>query len=159
MIGTRHLIYIAGPIAGHSNARTRFAAAEAHLRDQGWAPVNPFDVPPHGHPGPCPPGPDAGEGAEHTVPCHLRADLVQLLLCDAIYLLSGWEQSNGARTEFDVARASGLTIYYQDAREIERVNDGVTPMIGRLLCLVGVHQRSAEMVGCARCGFPWVRAS
>lgn len=117
-------IYIGGPIAGKPNARQTFDAAEMSLRADGWDPVNPFLITPHQHDGNCPDGPWAGEGGEHTAPCYMRTDLAAVLTCDAIYLLDGWELSSGARTEFEAARAAGLTIYYQrsgiDVTHLER---------------------------------------
>ena len=140
---TRHRIYIAGPIAGRPNARAAFDAAESHLRAEGWYPINPFLVTPHMHTGwPCPDGPDAGEGGEHTAPCYMRGDLAAMLTCDAIYLLRGWELSSGARTEFEAARAAGLTIIYQsagiDVAHIERQREWSTETFGPGSRLLGV---------------------
>ena len=36
-----------------------------------------------------------------------------VLDCDAIYLLKGWEHSRGANAEFAVAKALGMTFYYE----------------------------------------------
>ena len=48
-----------------------------------------------------------------------------MLTCDAIYMLSGWPLSSGARTEFEAARAAGLILMYErndaiDAAHFER---------------------------------------
>lgn len=107
--------YIAGPIAGVPDARLRFSTAADYLADLGWDTTNPFDVPAHPHDGECPPtGHGSGEAnSEHNSHCHMRADLKAMLDCDAIFMLHGWEYSSGARTEFEAARAAGLTIHYQ----------------------------------------------
>lgn len=115
-------VYIAGPIAGRANGNiAEFQGAVEHLRSLGHYPINPHDVPPREHEGNCPVGPAAGqtadgEEAQHTAPCYMRTDMQALLRCDAIYLLHGWEQSSGARTEFEVARAAGLHIMYAARR-------------------------------------------
>ena len=41
----------------------------------------------------------------------LRADISELLSCDALLLLDGWQRSPGARLEVEVALQCGLTVY------------------------------------------------
>ena len=97
-------VYIAGPIAGKPNGnRAAFAAKSLELRVAGHDTVNPHHVPPWHHDGDCPEGLPAGEGGSHTAPCYMRADLAEMLTCDAIYLLPGWERSQGARIEYLLA--------------------------------------------------------
>ena len=115
-------VYIAGPIAGYPNGnKDAFERAVEHLRSLGHYPVNPHDVLPHEHTGPCPKGAAAGQMADgsepvHNAPCFMRTDMKALLGCDAAYFLLGWEQSSGARTEFEVARAAGLHLMYEAQR-------------------------------------------
>jgi hypothetical protein len=52
----------------------------------------------------------------------MRADLRALIVCEAISLLPGWEDSRGARLEVEIARALGLEEVY--AREAEEVSGG-----------------------------------
>ncbi len=118
-------VYIGGPIAGKPFANIdAFKAAENRLSKDGHDVINPHNVTPHQHDGPCPDGPWAGEGGYHNAPCYMRSDLAAMLTCDAIYLLAGWELSTGARTEFEAARAAGLTILYEssgiDVAHLER---------------------------------------
>lgn len=146
-------VYIAGPIAGYHNGNQEgFAKAVEYQRSLGNYPVNPHDVLPHEHPGSnCPVGPKAGQTAdgsdpEHTAPCFMRTDMKALLGCDAIYMLNGWEQSSGARTEFEVARAAGLWITYQararsfaiDADHLERQRSWSREMFGPATRQAGV---------------------
>lgn len=110
--------YIAGPIANKPNGnREGFHRAVFALRRAGMDPVNPHDIEPVQHDGPCPDGPTGGQEGDgvvrHNAPCYMRTDLTAMLECDAIYMLTGWEQSSGARTEFEAARAAGLTIFYE----------------------------------------------
>jgi hypothetical protein len=110
-------VYIAGPIAGHPNGnRAAFAAKALELRVAGHDVVNPHHVQPWFHHGDCPVGLPGGEGAEHTAPCYMRSDLAEMLTCDAIYLLPGWEKSQGARIEFLVAvHVCGLKLMNPEA--------------------------------------------
>jgi hypothetical protein len=41
-------------------------------------------------------------------------DINILRRCDAIYIMTGWENSKGARWELKVARAIGLKVYWED---------------------------------------------
>ena len=47
-------------------------------------------------------------------------DLEWLAACDAILLLPGWEQSQGARTEYEEAVTVGLVIW--DVRQCSRTS-------------------------------------
>lgn len=93
-------VYIAGPMSGYvSHNFPAFDEAARALRTRGWRNViNPAD---HGE----------VEGAAWGD--YLRYDLAKLARCEAIFLLDGWAQSRGARLEYAVAHALGLTIYYE----------------------------------------------
>ena len=43
----------------------------------------------------------------------MRRDLEDVLECHAIYMLHGWERSEGARVEHALATMLGMTILYQ----------------------------------------------
>ncbi|MCB9377051.1 MAG: DUF550 domain-containing protein [Microthrixaceae bacterium] len=117
-------VYVAGPIAGKPNGNyLAFSTAAEWLKERGYLVINPHDVKPLDHEGDCPPGPQGGEEGDgqvrHNAPCYMRTDLAAMLTCDAIYLLDGWELSSGARTEFEAARAAGLTVMYQRGDSID----------------------------------------
>lgn len=44
---------------------------------------------------------------------YMREDLFALKLCDAIYMLKGWEESRGARIEHWFAKRYGKQVIYQ----------------------------------------------
>lgn len=110
-------VYIAGPIAGKPNGnRAAFAAKALEFRVAGYDVVNPHHVQPWPHEGDCPEGLPAGEGGGHTAPCYMRTDLAEMLTCDAIYLLPGWDKSEGARNEFHLAvHVCGLKLLNPEA--------------------------------------------
>ena len=45
---------------------------------------------------------------------HMRTDIRNLLDCDYIYMLGGWETSKGAKLELDVASSCGLKVIYEN---------------------------------------------
>lgn len=81
--------YVAGPMTGLPLMNfPAFNAAAAALRADGWTVVNPVEI--------------NGDPEADRVVC-LRADIRELLDCDTIALLPGWENSKGARLESHVA--------------------------------------------------------
>jgi hypothetical protein len=84
------LIYIAGPMRGmpELNAPAFYRAAE-QLHDAGHAVVNPHDL-------------DKKYGYTSWENA-LKRDLTELVACDAIHLMTGWERSEGASLEAHVA--------------------------------------------------------
>jgi len=84
------LVYIAGPMSGLPNDnREAFYAAERRLRKLGYQTVNPARL--HGH------------GPRKAWAEYLKLDLREMVLCDLVVLLPGWEESRGATLECAVA--------------------------------------------------------
>jgi hypothetical protein len=104
-------IYVSGPIAGKPEAnRQEFDEAARLVRMAGGDPVVPHDIVPD-HVGECPPDPIMGSDG-HTWPCHLRYDLLEMLCCDGVVMLPGWERSHGSRLEHQVASVAALPVHY-----------------------------------------------
>jgi len=98
-------VYLSGPISGHEEtADERFDEAAAIARAMNHEPVNPMRLP----------APKNGGMTRH---CYMKRDLCALLDCDAIYMLSNWRSSKGARIEFAVAALLGLVIMFHDMAE------------------------------------------
>jgi hypothetical protein len=90
-------LYIAGPMSGYPELNfPAFHAEAARLRALGFEIVNPAEINAD---------PTAG-----WLDC-MRADIKQLVDCDGIALLLGWEQSRGASLENHIARALGLRVF------------------------------------------------
>ena len=88
--------YIAGPMTGlPASNYPAFHAAAAALRGQGWEIENPADNP----------EPPCGSWLGY-----MRMSLVQIARCDGLVMLPGWENSQGARTEFRIACDLGLKV-------------------------------------------------
>ena len=106
---TPQRIYIAGPMTGIAGMNyPAFYAAEKYLQGAWTYVVNPATL--------CAEGTSWGE-------C-MRTDLAELVRCDAIFLLPGWQQSKGATLEHHVAERIGLTILYAEGAAPVRL-DGV----------------------------------
>ena len=89
-------IYISGKISGkEEEAKHEFAKASEDILARGFVPVNPFYN-----------GLDGKDSWER----HLAVDILTLLGCDAIYQLPGWELSQGARLENEVAMLAGIPV-------------------------------------------------
>lgn len=88
-------VYISGPMAGLPDLNAyEFAFAEARIKSAGMNPINPHTL--------CDPSWDWQK-------C-MRADVKALCDCDAIFLLQGWEKSQGAQLELHIAHRLGLIV-------------------------------------------------
>ena len=93
-------VYISGKITGDNYAEVveKFADAEAQISDLQYFPINPIKngLPPIA-----------------TWDEHMVKDIELLLTCDAIYMLTDWEESKGARIEHFIAAEKGMELWYQ----------------------------------------------
>lgn len=93
-------IYIAGAITNNPNYTQQFADAEKHLISMGHAVINPV------------------KNLGFSYKEYIDMGLCELMRCDAIYLLPGWEESPGARLEYIYSITVGLKLIYGgDTRE------------------------------------------
>jgi hypothetical protein len=96
-------VYISGPISGIADYRANFADAEQELTGLGYEVVNPVTV---------------GDALmlrlkrEPTYDEYMADDLEELAKCDNILLLDGWENSKGARIEWNKAKELGIDPIY-----------------------------------------------
>jgi len=89
-------VYVAGPMTGLKDFNyPAFNAAADQLRALGYQVENPAD---HG----------IVPGAEWAD--YMAYDLTRLGLCGMIALLPGWERSEGAKLEVQIAHRLGMTI-------------------------------------------------
>lgn len=91
-------VYISGPISGRDIAEQKeaFKAVERELAEMGLHPVNPFE---NGLP-------DEASWEEQ-----MRKDLTDLMQCDYIYMMRGWEMSRGATLEHLAATMVGIKVF------------------------------------------------
>jgi len=88
-------IYIAGSITNNPDYKLQFAIAEMELQKQGNAVVNPVK----------------NIGFEYKD--YIDMGICELMHCEAIYLLKGYENSKGALLEKHYAETVGMKILYQ----------------------------------------------
>ena len=103
-------IYISGPMTGLPNLNMEaFNEAERKLRKAGWSDIrNPARL-------------AVNEYENLPRSLYLRSDLRQLLDCQAILLLRGWQRSKGARLEALIADEVGIRRLYEIKKD--KTND------------------------------------
>jgi nucleoside 2-deoxyribosyltransferase len=90
-------IYLSGPMSGiPEHNYPYFNLVATMLRSAGFNIINPAEL-----------NPDTTRSWHDC----LRVDLIELAKCDAICLLDGWENSDGANFELHVAHRLKLTIF------------------------------------------------
>lgn len=100
-------LYIAGPMTGLPEFNfPAFNAAEEWLRESGYETRNPAR---HG----------AGEPGQEWSD-YMRRDIPDLLECEGVALLGGWEKSRGARLEVTIAEELGMHVRPVSAWLLER---------------------------------------
>lgn len=90
-------LYVIGPVLGRENLnREAFVKARNELRDAGYYVTIPHDVVPPGM---------------RNVDV-MRVSIRTMLGCDGVALLNGWEESEEAKFECDVATFCGLNVHH-----------------------------------------------
>ena len=111
-------IYIAGPMRGYEDGNFPAFDRQAKILElQGWNVINPAEMdrqdgsPPNGHKTF---DPAADYEDREFMREALERDLVAICKdCTAMYMMSEFEKSRGAKAEWHLAKALGLDIYYE----------------------------------------------
>ena len=90
-------VYISGPITGHPDYMEEFTQAEKILKMHGYEVINPAVI--------LKPLPESTTWQQYMDIC-----MVMLRQADAIYVIGGWDNSNGARCEMRKALELGLQV-------------------------------------------------
>ena len=114
-------VYISGPMTGTTDYMERFSKAQKYLESLGHSVINPALV-------------TSNLPEDTTQKEYLSLDLTMLRMCDAIYMLNGYENSKGALAELHTAKAIGCEIFYE-ARTGE-VPSVVVSTLGWIPCKV-----------------------
>jgi hypothetical protein len=98
-------VYISGAITGTDDHMERFAKVEKYLKSAGYSVINPAKV-------------NAQMPEDTTYEEYIKMSITMLDMCDAIFLLTGWQCSRGARFERKYASLmEKKTMYEVKARE------------------------------------------
>ena len=94
------MVYISGKITGTDDYLQRFERAEKHLNNMNITDViNPAKV--------------NSYLPELSYNQYIKMSLCMLEMCDTIYMLKGWEDSTGAKLEWEFAKANNYKILYE----------------------------------------------
>lgn len=96
-------VYISGPITGIKDYMQNFARAERKLGAEGHVPVNPAKV-------------NAQLPKDTTHEEYMKMSYVMLDMCDAVFMLEGWEGSKGCNLELKYACKHGITITFEGGK-------------------------------------------
>lgn len=108
-------IYIAGPMRGREGwNHDSFNNRAKKLKESGWNVVNPAELDGTNSEDPHDFNPSTNLDQQDALRTILLRDLTHICEeCGAIYMLDGWNDSHGARTEWSLAKALGMKIYYE----------------------------------------------
>lgn len=88
-------VYIAGGIENNKDYVKQFNEAEERLVSEGYKVINPI------------------KNQGYTYKELIDLGLYELMHCDAIYMLDGWQQSSGAMLEHTYAVVTGMMVIYE----------------------------------------------
>lgn len=104
------LVYISGKITGKENYKDDFLKAEQWLMLNDYKVLNPSRLI------------DIFPSLEYKQLMAIDYKLIDL--CDAIFMLDGWQKSKGACAELSYAKSLGKKVMYQDKyKEFKRKRD------------------------------------
>tara|TARA_R110000737_G_scaffold276905_1_gene283703 strand:+ start:110 stop:490 length:381 start_codon:yes stop_codon:yes gene_type:complete len=111
-------VYIAGPMRNHDDYNyPAFDRQQKVLEAQGWNVINPAEMDRDDNKLPCEPNtfdPKNNYEDHEFMRNALKRDMIAICeQCTAIYMMSGWENSSGAKAEQALAKALGLRVFYE----------------------------------------------
>ena len=103
------VVYISGKISGRKKEEymKQFADAEKKLTEQGYTVINPARV-----------NAEMPESTSYQV--YMNMSKTMLEASDIIYMLKGWNLSNGANTELQWALDRGMMIMFEEPEYIKK---------------------------------------
>ncbi|MDR3266236.1 MAG: DUF4406 domain-containing protein [Tannerella sp.] len=129
-------IYISGKISGLpiDEVEAKFEEAEAKLKAEGYEVV-------------CPLKNEINEDVRWET--YMKMDIIMLMGCDAIYMLSDWENSRGASLEKQIAECTGKDVIYQIVPKFQELKQAISEVFEMSFYDITGNSRKRENV-CAR---------
>lgn len=93
-------VYISGPISGTTDYMERFAKAQTCLESRGFTVVNPALV-------------NSNLPEDTTYDEYMKMSFCMLDMCDTIFMLKNYTDSNGALLELERAKKNSYCILYE----------------------------------------------
>lgn len=99
-------IYISGPITGRKQREymNHFTKAQIALEEKGYAVVNPATI-------------NANMPKDTTYAQYMLVSFAELTTCDEIYMLTGWENSRGAKQELAYAVTRHMPVLFEEVEK------------------------------------------
>lgn len=128
-------VYISGKITGldYEEAVKLFSQAEDYLLSIGMEPVNPLKN---------------GLPISASWVNHMVRDIEMLMGCEAIYLLTNWFESRGARIERNIAVEMGMDVMFEDKAiniKVERIKYAIEMATGYWFADYTTKSRKREL--------------
>jgi hypothetical protein len=122
----KHTIYVAGPMRGkENNNETAFHNAEKRLNRRGFTVINPLNI------GRSIASDEVIAGDADLLKTVMKIERMLIRHCDAIYLLEGWKESEGAKAELVTAIGFDCMIFLEsediEARQEKEYKNGKKP--------------------------------
>jgi hypothetical protein len=116
--GSQVIIYISGPMTGYPDLNfPAFHYAAAELRGKGFEVISPAEIELPQYPKGYVPKDEADRKAMWRA--FMKADIAEMMKTDTVAVLPGWEKSEGATIEVDLALVLGMDIV--DAYTMEEI--------------------------------------
>lgn len=94
-------VYISGAITGTDDYMERFKETEDRLAKEGMSVINPARI-------------NSNMPEDTTYEEYMSVAFCLLDMCDAIYMMNGWQKSCGANREYGYALASDKMIMHEN---------------------------------------------
>lgn len=133
--------YISGQITGlkPEEYEPLFYTAEDQLKAKGYEVINPLRIAKGIAPELIDPKTHTEREIWRTI---VKADITELMKCDAIYILPNWERSEGATLEHDIAKGLYLAIDYEQEPRHRDIKEAIEAAMGVPFRVIAIDSRN-----------------
>jgi hypothetical protein len=133
--------YISGQITGlkPEEYEPLFYTAEDQLKAKGYEVINPLRIAKGIAPELIDPKTHTEREIWRTI---VKADITELMKCEAIYMLQNWERSEGATLEHDIAKGLYLAIDYEQEPRHRDIKEAIEAAMGVPFRVIAIDSRN-----------------